>query len=132
MILKGKLTSGIGTAKMWVSKIEEIFEKKTGMKVFHGTLNIKLEEGYIIEPDWIIKPEEYGGTQNVLVKKCKILEQDAYIVRAEKNQIGQGEHDLKIIEIVSDLKFREKYKLRDYDEIEIKTSFNNGGGSPKD
>ena len=120
MKLIGEVTSGIGTAKMWVSKIEEIFEQKTGMKVFFGTLNIKLEEDYIIEPDWVIKPEEFGGTQKVLVKKCMILEQEAYIVRAEKNQIGVGEHDLKIIEIISNINFRERYKLKDGKKIEIK------------
>lgn len=117
MELKGKVTSGIGTAKIWVSKIEEIFKKRTGMKVFHGTLNIKLDEEYIIEPDWIIKPEEFGGTENVLVKKCEILGTQAYIVRAEKNQIGEGEHDLKIIEIIADINFRKKYGLKDGDRI---------------
>jgi len=119
MILKGKVTSGIGKAKMWVSKIEEIFVKKTGMKVFHGTLNIKLEKDCIIEPDWTIKPEEFGGTQNVLVKKCKILEHEAYIVRAEKNQTGKGDHDLKVIEIVSDINLRELYGLEDNDSAII-------------
>ena len=69
MQLIGKVTSGIGTAKMWVSKIEEIFVKRTGVKLFYGTLNIKLDKDFIIEPDWIIKPEEFGGTQNVLVKQ---------------------------------------------------------------
>lgn len=119
MILNGQVTSGLGTAKMWVSRIDEIFEKKTGMKVFHGTLNIKLEGDYLIEPDWIIKPEEFGGTQKVLVKKCKILEHEAYIVRAEKNQTGQGDHNLKIIEIVSDINFREEYNLKDNENIMI-------------
>ena len=42
MILKGKVTKGLGTAKMWVSKIEEVFRKKTGTKLFPGTLNIRL------------------------------------------------------------------------------------------
>lgn len=120
MILNGKVTSGIGTAKMWVGKIEKIFEEKTGIQVFRGTLNIKLNEDYIIEPDWIIKPEEFGGTQNVLVKKCEILGKEAYIVRAEKNQTGQGDHDLKIIEIVSNINFREKYEIQDNEDITIK------------
>ncbi len=31
---------------MWVSKIENIFKEKTGMSVFHGTLNIKLSFNY--------------------------------------------------------------------------------------
>lgn len=119
MNLNGNITTGIGTAKMWVSKIEKIFYEKTGIKVFHGTLNVKLENDYVINPDWIIKPEEYGGTQNVLVKKCKIKDNIAYIVRAEKIQIGQGDHNIKIIEIVSNINFREKYNLKDGEDVTI-------------
>lgn len=119
MKLQGKITTGIGTAKMWVGKIEKAFEEKTNIKLYRGTLNIKLENDYIIEPDWIIKPEKFGGTQNVLVKKCKILGNIAYIVRAEKNQKGKGEHDLKILEIVSNISFRETYNLQDNNKIEI-------------
>lgn len=119
MKLQGKLTTGLGTAKMWVGKIEKVFEEKTGIKLYHGTLNIKLEHDYTIEPDWIIKPEDFGGTENVLVKDCKILGNIAYIVRAEKNQKGKGEHDLKILEIVSDINFRETYDLKDGENIMI-------------
>ena len=119
MVLKGEIVSGLGVAKMWVSKIENIFEKKTNMKVFHGTLNIKLKEDYVVEPDWIIKPKEYGGTQNVLIKKCKIFDKDAYIVRAEKNQTGTGDYDLTVIEILSDINYRKKFKLKDKDVISI-------------
>lgn len=121
MKLYGKITSGLGTAKMWVGKIESVFEEKTKIKLFHGTLNIKLENDYIIDPDWIIKPEEYGGTQNVLVKKCKVLGHIAYAVRAEKNQIGKGDHDLKILEIVSDINFRKEYNLKDGTSVTVET-----------
>lgn len=120
MILKGKVTKGIGIAKMWVGKIEKVFKDKTGVTVFQGTLNIELNKKYIIKPDLIIKPEEFGGTENVLVKRCEILGNEAYIVRAEKNQKGQGEHDLRILEIVANFNFREKYGLKDNDEIEVK------------
>ena len=119
MILEGKVASGLGVAKKWVSKIEGIFEIKTGMKVFHGTLNIILGEDFIVKPDWIIESSEYGGTQKVLVMKCKIFNREAYIVRAEKNQLGTGDHDLKVIEIISDISFRKKYGLKDNDTISI-------------
>lgn len=119
MILQGKATSGIGIAKMWVSKIENIFKEKTGMRVFHGTLNIKLNFNYKIQPDFIILPKEYGGTQNVLVKQCKIFENTAYIVRAEKNQNGTGDYDLQTIEIISDINFRKKYGIKDNDDITL-------------
>lgn len=119
MILQGKATSGIGIAKMWVSKIENIFKEKTGMRVFHGTLNIKLNFNYKIQPDFIILPKEYGGTQNVLVKQCKIFGNTAYIVRAEKNQNGTGDYDLQTIEIISDINFRKKYGIKDNDDITL-------------
>lgn len=60
MILRGNVTSGIGTAKMWVDKINSAFKNRTGITLFLGTLNIKLEEDYVVKPDWIIKPEEFG------------------------------------------------------------------------
>lgn len=72
-----------------------------------------------VKPDWIIKPEEYGGTERVLVKSCKILDNEAYIVRAEKNQKGKGEHNLQIIEIVSNINFRKTYELTDEKKITI-------------
>lgn len=120
MELLGRVTTGIGTAKMWVKKIEQTFKEKTSMQVFNGTLNIKLDEDYIVKPDFIIKPEEYDGTENVLVKKCEIFGEIAYIVRAEKNQIGTGDHSLKVIEIVSNINYREKYNLQDNENIKIK------------
>lgn len=119
MILNGKITTGIGTAKMWVGKIEKTFKEKTNMNIFHGTLNIQLKDDYIILPDFVILPNEYGGTQKVLVKKCKILGNEAFIVRAEKNQMGNGDHNLKTIEIVSEVNFREEYKLKDDEKIEV-------------
>ena len=32
MILEGKVTSGIGTAKIWVKKIEDIFQEKLDIR----------------------------------------------------------------------------------------------------
>ena len=114
MILKGKVKQGLGNASFWVEKIENVFYEKTGMKLFYGTLNIELEEPYELENYWIIEKQEYGGTQNVYVQKCEILGEQAYIVRSEKTA-----HKSNIIEIVSDIKFRENFKLKDNDNISV-------------
>ena len=114
MILKGKVIDGLGNASFWVKKVEEIFLKETGLKLFPGTLNIKLENDYEFEKNWIINPEEYGGTQKVYVQECKVFGNQAYILRAEKT-----EHGLDIIEIVSDINFRKEYKIQTGDEIEV-------------
>lgn len=125
MILAGNVISGLGTAKMWVKKIEDVFQKKLDMKLFPGTLNIKLKEGYTVVPDIIIKPNEFGGTQNVLIQTCNIRDEKnqfvhkAFIVRAEKNANNMGDHNTDIVEIVSDINFREKLNLKDNDIISI-------------
>ena len=112
MVLEGKVKKGLGNASFWVEKIEEVFYKKIGMKLFYGTLNIELNKPYNLENYWIIQKEEYGGTQDVYVQECKVLNQKAYIVRSEKTQ-----HKSNIIEIVSDIKLRDKFNLKDNENI---------------
>lgn len=119
MTYKGKIKTGFGNASFWVSKINEIFEKRYGMKLFLGTLNIELEKEYILKNSDKILASEYGGDYNVFIQKCEILGNNAYIVRTEKNNTKFGAHPLNIIEIVSDINIRERYKLEDNDEIEI-------------
>ena len=115
MMLKGKVKKGLGNASFWVEKIDDVFYKKTEMKLYYGTLNVELEEPYELENYWIIEKQEYGGTQNVFVQKCEIHGIQAYIVRSEKTA-----HKSNIIEIVSNIKFREKFDLKDNDIVEIK------------
>ncbi len=119
MILKGKVTKGMGIAKKFIYMIYESFYNKTGVKLYLGTLNIKLDNPYILNLDYIIKPEEYGGNFNVQVQKCKILQESAYIIRSEKNIGDKGDYKEDIIEIISDVNFREKYKLKDGDKVEL-------------
>ena len=114
MVLEGKVKKGLGNASFWVEKIEEIFYKKTGMKLFYGTLNIELNEPYKLEKYWVIQKEEYGGTQDVYVQECRVLNNRAYIVRSEKT-----EHKSNIIEIVTDIKLRDKFNLKDNENITV-------------
>lgn len=120
MILKGKVKSGLGEAGYWMKKAESAFERKTGVKLFHGTLNIELKEEYTLDNDVeILHKEEYGGAQEVYIKECEVLGNKSYILRTDKNMTEAGDHPLNILEIISDVNFREKYKLKDGDEIEI-------------
>ncbi len=120
MILEGKVKAGLGEAAFWVKKIENIFCNTYNIKLFSGTLNLELKEEYKInEPDLIIEAKEYGGTEKLFIKKCIVYNRQAYIIRTEKNQSSCGDHSLNIIEVVSDIKFREKYNLLDDQKIKI-------------
>lgn len=120
MILKGKIKSGLGEAAFWIKKAEEAFYKKIGLRVFHGTLNVGLDEDYILDEKLeVLHKEEYGGTQEVYMKECEILGHKSYILRTDKNMSEKRDHPLNLIEIISDVKFREKYNLKDGDEIDV-------------
>lgn len=119
--MKGIVKRGLGQGEYWIKKLNPIFIEKNKMELFPGTLNIEIEEPYIIEDNYqIINGKEYGGTEEVLIKECVVLEEKAYIVRPKRNNAENGDHPLNIIEIISNINFREKYKLRDNDRIEIK------------
>ena len=120
MILVGKVKSGFGNASYWMKKAEEAFEKKLGTKLFNGTLNVKLEDEYILEGNiLVLHKEEYGGSQEVYIKECNVLGHKSYIVRTSKNSAKGGDHPLDLIEIISDVNFREKYNLKDDDNIDV-------------
>lgn len=119
MELKGKIKSGFGNASFWVDKINPIFEKKYHMQLFLGTLNIELDDDYILDDEEKIIANEYGGSFDVLIKECEILGHKGYIVRTERNNKKGGDHPLTIIEIVSDIHIRKTNNLNDNDSITL-------------
>lgn len=116
---KGKVKSGYGKASYWVKKINNIFEKKYQMKLYLGTLNVKLENEYILDNKQKILANEYGGDFDVLIKECEVEGHKGYIVRAEKNNEIGGDHPFDIVEIVSDINIRHANNLKDNDTITI-------------
>lgn len=119
---KGKVKSGLGEGSMWMNMAKEVFKKRYDIDVFLGTLNIELEEEFVVDEKNIIEPEEYGGNLKLFVCKCIVCGEEGYIIRTEKNNKTGGDHSLSIIEVVSNVNFREKYRLKDTDEIIVEIS----------
>ena len=88
--------------------------------MFNGTLNVELDEDYILK-DYsdIMYKHEYGGTQEIYIKQCEVLGNKSYIIRTDKNASENRDHPLNLLEIISNVNFREKYNLKDGDKIEI-------------
>lgn len=120
MELEGRVISGLGKAKQFVAMIKEAFFEKYKIELFPGTLNIKLDKKMHIATKEKIDKQEYGGSQTVFVQECKIFEEKAYILRAEKNNLPGGDYNLDIIEIAATANLREKYSIKDGDKVIIK------------
>jgi riboflavin kinase len=120
--LRGKVVPGIGNFSYWIERLHEHYLRKTGMKLFPGTLNIQLEEPYAL-PKKVIRLEgqEYGGSVSVNILPCSIFGKRAFILRTDANEEGRGHHPKTIVEVATDLKLREHFQLKDDDVVEIET-----------
>jgi riboflavin kinase, archaea type len=113
-LLRGKVVSGLGDFSYWMEKLSSHYERKTGMRLFPGTLNLALPEPYSL-PEQVIRLEarEYGGRVSVSMVPCFVFGRRAFLVRTDQNEQGTGHHPRNIIEIASDVKLRDAYGLSD-------------------
>ena len=119
-ILKGVVVSGMGNFSYWLEKLESYYTQKTGMRLFPGTLNLRLDQPYSLPADVIrLEKEEYGGTVSVSMVPCRVFDRPAFLLRTDANEAGRGHHPKNVIEIATDIKLRDLYHLRDGDEVEV-------------
>ncbi len=119
-VLSGIVVSGQGNFGQWIEKLKKHYNRKTGMRLFPGTLNILLDYPYALPPDVIrLEKEEYGGTVSVSLVPCRIFDRRAFLVRTDPNEAGLGHHPKTLIEIATDVKLRERYRLRDGDRVVV-------------
>jgi riboflavin kinase len=118
--LKGVVVSGMGNFSFWLEKLESYYTQKTGMRLFPGTLNLRLDQPYSLPADVIrLEKEEYGGTVSVNMVPCRIFDRPAFLLRTDANEAGRGHHPKNVIEIATDIKLRDQYGLQDGDEVEV-------------
>jgi len=120
-MLTGKVKSGMGNLSYWMEKLHDLYAAKTGMSLYPGSLNIELEDPFVLTDKTIrLEKEEYGGTVSLSMFPCKIFGRKAFILRTDKNAAGSGHHPLNIIEVISDVKLRDVYGLSDGDIVQVK------------
>ncbi len=122
MILKGEVNSGKNDFNIWIRKLEPFYTKKTGMKLFPGTLNLHLLDNkiYKLPANPIrLEKEEYEGRVSVSIVECKIFGRKAFILRCDTDTGKPGVPPESILEIATDIKVRDAFSLSDGDIVEI-------------
>lgn len=120
MELRGVVVSGMGNFSFWIEKLEEHYRRKTGMQLFPGTLNVRLDAPYSLPKEVIrLEASEYGGTVSVNMVPCKINGHPAFLLRTDANEEGRGHHPKTIVEIASNVRLRDALGLEDGDVVEI-------------
>jgi riboflavin kinase len=118
--LRGKVVSGLGNFGQWIERLTGLYEQKTGMRLYPGTLNLELPSDYSLPADVIrLEADEYGGRVSVSIVRCRIFDRRAFLLRTDQNETGAGHHPRNIIEIATNVRLRDEYRLNDGDWVEI-------------
>ena len=123
-VLHGKLVSGRGDFGLWIARLSDLYEQKTGMRLYPGTLNVELPTPYAL-PASVIRLEaaEYSGRVSVSLVPCKIFKRPAFLLRTDQNESGTGHHPKNVVEIATDIRLRDAFSLHDGDSIEIELDY---------
>jgi len=119
-VLRGKFESGTGNFAQWILTLNVHYERKTGLKLFPGTLNVRLSEPYTIPKGCLrLEAREYDDSVDVNIVPCRLLGQRAFILRTDTHELGTGSHPQTVVEIASAVKLRDAYGLSDGDDVSI-------------
>jgi riboflavin kinase, archaea type len=118
--VRGMVVSGRADFGVWIERLNALYQQKTGMRLYPGTLNVELSAPYSL-PENVIRLEanEYGGRVSVSIVPCRVFDRKAFLLRTDQNEQGVGHHPRNIIEIATDVRLRDAYQLQDGDWIEI-------------
>lgn len=118
--VRGKVVTGLGDFGSWIERLSGLYEKKTGMRLYPGTLNVELVSEYSLPSDVIrLEAAEYGGRVSVSIVPCQIFNRRAFLLRTDQDEGGTGRHHRNIIEIATDVRLRDLYQLKDGDSVEV-------------
>jgi riboflavin kinase len=118
--LRGKVVSGMGNFSYWIGQLQEHYKRKTGMALYPGTLNIELSEPFSFPANALrLEGSEYGSHVSVNILPCSVRGKQAYILRTDLSESGNGPHPKTIVEIATDVRLRDYFSLEDGDPLEV-------------
>jgi CTP-dependent riboflavin kinase len=118
MLLRGRVTGGTGDLAHWMTIHADLYEAKTGVRLYPGSLNVVLDRPWHAQGQGVrLAPPAYGVGLSIV--PCTIQGLDAFILRADKNDRGEGDHPPHVLEVAAAVRLRDALALQDGDEVAI-------------
>lgn len=109
---------GIGNLARWRTQYADVYEKKTGVRLYPGSLNVVLNEPWTVDGAPIrLEPPEYGVAMSIV--PCEINGVAWFILRTDKNNQGEGDDAPNVIEVAAAVHLRSALGISDGDEVEV-------------
>lgn len=124
--LVGRVQSGEKDASRWLLKFNAAYCQKTGMAIFPGSLNLLLPAPF----DWyalchapnriFFAGHSFGSERDVLLLPCVLSNlQNHRAFLWSTTTAARARGDASVIEIISDVKLRDRYSLSDGTEVVV-------------
>ena len=117
VVLRGEVTAGVGDLAGRMQMYAEHYEAATGMRLYPGSLNVRLAKPWPLPPNTIRLPAEHVGRLVHLVP-CTVSTRRCFVFRTD-NAERAGPHEQCVLEILSEVRLRDELGLTDGDEVEI-------------
>jgi CTP-dependent riboflavin kinase len=117
--MRGRVATGRGDLAQWMRRYAEAYEQAVGARLEPGSLNVVLEEPWVMhQPTTRLEASQVGV--GVGLVPCSLNHQPCWVLRTDRNNAGTGDHPLTVVEVVSTLHLRSALGLQDGDEVHLR------------
>jgi riboflavin kinase, archaea type len=119
--LRGHVTSGIGGLSGWMTRYAGAYTAAVGVELVPGSLNVVLDAPWVMDqPDIRLEAEQIGVGAGLIA--AAINDVGCWVMRTDKNNRGEGDHALEVIEVVAAVHLRSALHLGDGDPVVVEVS----------
>ena len=116
--LRGRVAGGLGALSGWMTMYAGAYEAAVGVALTPGSLNVRLDRPWVMDSPGIRLEADDVGVGIGLIAAC-VSGVPCWLLRTDKNNRGEGDHSLNVVELVAPLHLRTALRLADGDEVVI-------------
>lgn len=116
-VLRGEVTAGAGDLAKWMRTYAEHYEAAIGIRLYPGSLNVRLPGPWPLPNKTILLPAERVGRLVHLVP-CSVSGRKCFVFRTD-NAERAGPEEQRVVEILAKVRLRDALSVTDGDVIEI-------------